>query len=239
MRRWKHRLFTVVALLAVWLVVPLLAATLIDDPFTGSNGTLTGHSPNTTNVPASTWTNDGTGTFNILSNQAKQTASDGIALGLIESNQANAVVSADIVVVGSTVWSSGVVVRATDASNHWYVRMQCIVAVCTFDLAKVNAGSPSLEDTETLTNPDGFTVTMTVTTNNNDISATLSGGFASSLSVTDAFNNSATKHGMRSVYDTAGSAVVPHAFDNFVVTGALPPGGTSCGRMSLLGVGCH
>jgi hypothetical protein len=181
--------------------------TLLQDSFTGSNGTnLTAH---TMDVGPG-WT-AATGSLVLASNQAAN--GSGVSLYASDSTAADGTVSCDCYPGNNNAGAgTGVVFRFTDMSNYWLA----FLTNNTFELAEVASG--------TLTNRAstsfGFTgdgahkYTISVTYAGASISATVNGGNTISYG-SAATGLSATKCGL---YSNLGGGNHDF-FDNFLVTG--------------------
>lgn len=179
---------------------------LVFDSFTDSNGTLlTNHVPEKKPAGA-TWSAEA-GTWEIQSNRARQTAVVPEGRALIETGEANVSVQATIY-FGSTGYAPGVLLRGTDGDNL-LMAMANKASGAAEIYKREGAGWAQIASTAGHTWADGDIIKFTADEDDllsmyqNDVLLT---------SVTNAFNNTATKAGLR-----VGDNVVDQEWDDFSV----------------------
>lgn len=164
--------------------------TIIYDQFDG-DGALGGRTPDTTNIPGNTWT-DQSG-IGVTESSAAKPYGDG-ARAFIQSGESNVILEANVVPNrAADAVVCGLMFRYSDNNNYWYVGG--VVATQRFELWVREGGNDTLMDDVSATFSLGVTYALKVTANGTSITATLDGG--NELSVTSSFNQSATIHGLR------------------------------------------
>lgn len=192
---------------------------VIYDSFTGANGTtITSRSPDIC-PPGSSWNN---ANFTILDNHATLETEDR-QLTVIERGVSDCIINVDInwswsiVNAGTTpVYYSGIVFRYTDASNYWLAGFNDRSDVTGFRIFKIEGGASTAVTNGVAGAINGTVYPLSVTLNGNDISVLFNN--TAQLTTSSAFNNTATKHGIRLGYRNLSPApgTVTHA-DNFEV----------------------
>ena len=187
---------------------------IVHDTFTGANGTgLPSHTLDT----GGTWTRysgAGVDQMTIQSNKAQTVLEPLHFYGYgHDAGVADCTIEQTAVFGGADIFHAcELLFRITDASNFW--RLTCD-GTGAITLYKYVAGSPTSMATGTTTIVAGVAVLFTVVLNGTSISCTIGAG--APLNVTDAFNQTATKHGP-STYYSSGGAVAHSTIDEFKVT---------------------
>lgn len=181
------------------------STTYVYDTFTGTDGTnLAAHTPDI----GGAWTVSA-GTITIQSNRAASSASGAGNGALIESGQAN------IVITGTVRWTDGTgglgtgfYFRATDISNLWLVEIENTSTITIYDR---QAGTFTLRASASVAAISANTdYPIRITASGNTITAVWNNN--ETINFTSSFNNTATQVGLR-LSDTLGIA----AADNFLV----------------------
>ncbi len=178
-------------------------STRILDSFTDTNGTaLASHAIAPTNLPGASWSVLA-GSFNIQSNRANS-ANTTTGYAVFDSGVADCTISC---VINGAATPIGIYVlfRVTDASNFWFAY---VAPGGNWILFKKVAGSNT--NVASGTAPGTGDHTVNVTLSGNSISINWDG--TNTLSTTDSFNATATKHGIG--YDTA----TGQRWDDFTVS---------------------
>lgn len=232
-----HRALVFAVIGALCLIVPLYAATLLQDTFTGTNGTnLTAHSMNV----GSGWTAQD-GTCTIQSNAATCTGGTPYASYVADATTGDGILTVDLVIPSASDIFQAAMFRAVDKDNLWFAGVnRSGSGVSTLVLYNRTSGTDNpvgtfLDFSGTVT---GTTQTLTITLSGTsiDVKCTDPGHGDNTLATaTSSVRQTATKHGMIS-YDTA--PYTAGSFDNFLFTGTGGGGGATPCRRALLGVGC-
>jgi len=198
-------------------------STLLQDSFTGANGTdLTAH---TMNVGPG-WTNLNT-PVKIQGNRARPDAASGNGPYSSDAGNADVTVTLDVVVPASGNMVSGALLRASASTDFWagYIQSDDNGATARLVISDNQSGVFTPRASQAFAAPPaGTTVTLTVVASGNSI--TLSANTGESCNFTSSFNNSVTKHGLFSYTD---GSYVQVDVDNFLTTDSaiLPPAVTS------------
>lgn len=184
---------------------------LVHDSFTDANGTAL---PSHTMDLGSGWTRfKGTGgnQMTIQSNKCQSFTDAATEYAYqAESGVADATIEASMVFGGADNFHLNMLIfRYVDASNYWACR---IAGDGVITLRKYVAGVETIVDTDSVSISAGVAVATSGVLNGDSIAVTVGGV---TVSTTDSFNNTATKHGISS-YLSAGSA---NTIDEFKVTG--------------------
>lgn len=198
-----------VSLAKAALMTYITAAFLVTDTYTGSAGThLNVHTPE---VGGAWVEQSGSWTLQAGGDVRNATAAGAYYIATQDIGKANAQIRAQVgTVAASGSQFAGVIVRYVDGSNFWIVDYN--TASTSFSIRKVVSGTPT--DVTSKTWPVKYQkfVTIEVTCNGNAISAIIDGGFT--LTVTDSFNNTATKFGIGEFRD---GTFAQNGFDNFQI----------------------
>lgn len=193
-------------------------ATLLQDTFTGTNGTnLTAH---TMNVGPG-WTVP-SGGYNIQSNAALSNGAAGKQIAFSDASNADTVITLDVAIPAVTAYVAGALVRYADTSNYW----ACLVEDDTNSndtqhyiyIYKFQAGSGTVQGgtSSFISGLRGTTQTLTITLSGNSFTFDISGSPTSTRTTSNSFGNANTNFGLWND-STGGYANV--SFDNFLVTG--------------------
>lgn len=157
--------------------------------------------------------------FGISSNTAYLSTLAATNIAYLDAGVSNCTVNTDIVVASNTSNNSyrtdGIVFRYTDASNYWILQESWrpgFDGTKTITLNKIVAGVSSAVGAAANLTASAFTISLKVVLSGSSISYYAENGLIAT--VTDAFNSSATKHGLYAV-GTSGLPASP-TFDNFI-----------------------
>jgi uncharacterized protein YjdB len=214
LRSRSSLLHSALALAFIVSTTPVLFAqsqTIVSDTFTGTNGTvLSAHAPNVTLLGGGWATAGRTATLN-NGHVGLDGTYGGASTAMVDAGVANGTISASISSGTSGAWG-GLIFRATDTNNYWIAVVgdpACAVIKVvngTWTTAAyyryADEASPSLS-TNLAVNLSGSSIQF------------LCGNFT--LQATDAFNVTATKHGLQWYWDGLTT------YDNFSVVGTPPP----------------
>lgn len=182
--------------------------TLISDAFTDTDGTnLSAHSISPTNTPATSWSIL-SGAFDINSNRARQTGT-GTIVAVVDAGQADVTISCVLRML-STSDSPAIAFRCSDASNFW---IATLVGGATFDLYEYNAATLTQRATTPFVHTINTNYTLQVVLSGTSITATVDGGNQITYG-SATFNQTATKHGLRSNNGSANEML----WDSFTIT---------------------
>jgi hypothetical protein len=202
-------------------------ATIVQDTFTGTNGTnLSSHTPDV-NVPGNSWVAVN-GNYTISSNQAL--AGNGVAQEIesIDCANADVTITLDVAIPSGSSNVQGIAMRVTDQNNCWacfhendggsngYLAIAERASGSTFTRASANFSGTTAGTTMTLTaTSSGSTITVASTAAG---PGTLSYGSATA-------EQTVTKHGL---FGYTASGYTTGLMDNLLVTGTtaaviLPP----------------
>jgi hypothetical protein len=135
-----------------------------------------------------TWTVSN-GVFGISNNSAYRVSGTGIGFAYVETGLADFTLSVKLTSIGTGI-GHFLVFRLSDTSNYLLLYVN---GSGQYTVYKTVAGVNTLLDTDTSITATANDI-IVLTCNGNDISTTVNG--SASLSCTDAFNNSETKHGI-------------------------------------------
>jgi hypothetical protein len=186
-------------LFAAWTLAAVLfapsMASIATDAFTDTDGVNLGSHTMTTG--GLSWVEAGTCLFHVQSNKAAWEAQTGDCMATVDSSDASVAVEADIAVPNTTDYAYGFVVRFSDASNYWVVRVnRAGGGTPQTEIYDITAGAyDSSCDTDNTGAITGTTITLGASTNSDTINLYLGGSLASTCT-TASFNNTATKHGI-------------------------------------------
>lgn len=192
------------------------AGALILDQFTDVNNTLlSSHAIAPTNTPSTAWVN-GQGTWRVVSNTARKTASGGDGQNVAYCDAGVANVSIQTTFAPTQTYDGGILFNYTDNNNYW-------IYVCSYNGGSVlriiyerAAGSfIARAQKSAQVQPFNATYTLKVECNGDSVIAYLDGVSDLSYSVSNRPQKSSTKHGLRS-FGATGSDQTP--FDNFTVS---------------------
>ncbi len=137
----------------------------------------------------STWTSID-GTQDVESHKAVSLTGVDASRMVTEVGSATVTVTGIVTIVANGS-DNGIILRVTDASNFWLVNVEPTEVA----IYKIVAGSFTKLDSKVFAAVTGTPYTIAATFAGNVITATVNG--ANSMTATDAFNNTATKHGFR------------------------------------------
>lgn len=190
------------------------AVVLIYDTFTDTeNKRLNLHTISPTNLPATSWTEQGTAEFII--NASNQAAKSGSSIGFATVNAGDADVTIEVDAQGKDTGAGqyardfGIVARYTDENNHWTITINTLGDV--FRITEVNGGVITTRATASVALAQSTPYALKVVLSGSTITATIDGG--NQISYASAtLNQTTTVHGLRAY--TSASTI----FDNFKVT---------------------
>lgn len=114
------------------------------DTFTRANGnpgSSEGTGPDGQSTPARIWTEQ-SGDWEISSNKL-QTAAGGAGIATIQIGVADVLYQATITTSGAGTTPAGLILRYSDTSNYWYLKITPGTAGTDLELVEVNAGAPT------------------------------------------------------------------------------------------------
>lgn len=236
MRRLLTSCRVLTPMVALCLIVPLYATTLLQDSFTDTNGTaLEFHTP--TPSGGFTWVKENGGVITqIQSNMANGASAPGGTVNIYyaDAAQADVVITLDCVVPSGNFFC-GVTGRGTASSDIWLFGIEddLVGAQDYIVIYEYTGGTQTIRASANITSVQSSTVTMTVTLNGSSLRLQAGTGdinYSSSVRVTN------TNMGIFT-YRAATYTTAP--LDNFLITTIGGGGGTLPCFRSLLGVGCH
>ena len=193
------------------LLVTVLAVMLVTDTYTDTPGVhLNAHTPDS----GGAWTeNSGSWTIQAGGDVRNTTAAGAYYIATQDIGKAGA----SIRVKAGTVAASGdqfagVILRYSDASNFWLVGYITSAGSPVVVIRKIVAGVYTDVVSKVWTNRYQKWITIEATANGNVISAVIDGGFG--MTVTDTFNNTATKFGIAEYRD---GTYLQNGFDDFQI----------------------
>jgi hypothetical protein len=180
------------------------AATLLYDTFTDPDGTLlTNHAPDI-DLAGNGW--EELGGSSIINNNAAVKVGGGLGIG-VNVGAADVTITCDVTVSNATNNPHGVIFRAVDANNMWWLVYDAGPGAAAINLLEINAGTLTARDSVTETLTDG-TYAFKIVASGSLITCYVND--VEKVSFSSAFLAAATRHGLR-------PANTPARFDNLLV----------------------
>lgn len=185
---------------------------LINDTFTAANNTtLSGRTPSPTTV-GNNWVVN-SGTWQIESNTAQNTASSGDVTVEIDCGQADVTYTCTFI-TPSTSWNGGIIANFVDANNFWLFDSGTFNTSAIYEKA---AGTYTQRAVATTNLAANTTYTLGITTLGDAITCFINGSQVMTYSTAGRSSKTATKFGFRR--DSAGG--VTPSWDDFLIISAI------------------
>lgn len=190
---------------------------LILDQFTDADNTLlSSHTIAPTNTPATAWTN-ALGTWRVVSNTARKTASAGDNQNVCYCDAGVADVTIEATFAPTQTYDGGILFNYTDINNYWmYVCSYNGGSVLRIIYERAGGSFNTRAQKSGQTQPFNATYTLKVVTSGDAVTAYLDGVIDLTYSVSNRPQKTSTKHGLRSFGGTASDQT---PFDNFTING--------------------